>query len=352
MTEKHPKPLRRRLRPALAAVALALAGLAASGAPAMAVDDGTLGIRPQSESDFFHLDLAPGAAADATAIVSNHTGAPVTLLTYPVDGQNTAQGTFAFAGKDDQAKGIGSWVHLDAGQVTVPANTDLPVHFRLTVPQGTPPGDYAGGVIIQAPPVQGQTTTVHDTAVRIDTVQRQGVRIYLKVDGTPVKSQSHGTLAWAQDGPNLDFTLPVTNTGNTILHPTADLNLTGWPTNGAQAKFDTPEAVLPGATVDLHATLPGAPPAQTGTAEAKISSEAGTQDAAATVLYAPWLALGIALLALAAAAYGAWRLARFVHRARAALAQAAAAQSTGSWPAARPAQERTAQDGAAPAGRH
>ena len=30
--------------------------------------------------------------------------------------------------------------------------------------------------------------------MRIDTVQRQGVRIYLKVVGTPVKSLGHGTL--------------------------------------------------------------------------------------------------------------------------------------------------------------
>lgn len=326
MTHKPSSFLRRPWRTLIAA-ALMAAGLTAAAGPALAVDNGTLGIRPSNESDFFHVGLAPGAAADETAIVSNHTGAPVTLLTYAVDGQNTAQGTFAFAGQDDPAKGVGAWVHLDGGQVTVPAETDTPVHFRLTVPEGTPPGDYAGGVIIQAPPVQGTTTTVHDTAVRIDTVLRQGVRIYLKVDGTPVKSLTHGSLTWAQHGSDLDFTLPVTNTGNTILHPTADLSLGGWPDNGATARFSTPESVLPGSTVDLHATLAGAPPAQDGTASARIASEAGTQEATTGILYAPWLALGIALVLAAAALYGLWRLARFIRRARAALAQISASNA-------------------------
>ncbi len=65
--------------------------------PATAVDNGALGIRPATESDFFHISLFPGAAIDATAIVSNHTAIPATLLTYPVDAQTTPQGGFALA---------------------------------------------------------------------------------------------------------------------------------------------------------------------------------------------------------------------------------------------------------------
>ena len=41
--------------------------VAAQAGPAFAVDDGTLGIRPELESDFFHINLAPGAAIDANA---------------------------------------------------------------------------------------------------------------------------------------------------------------------------------------------------------------------------------------------------------------------------------------------
>lgn len=262
---------------------------------------------------------------DAEAVVANHTQAPVTLLNYPVDGQTTPQGGFALASQTDPQKAIGAWVHLNADHLTIPAQSEMKVPFRLTVPPGTPPGDYAGGLIIQSPPVQGKTSTVNgDTAVRIDVVQRQGVRIYLNVAGTAVKSLTHGDLAWQQKGDDLAFTLPVHNTGNTILHPAAELKLTGWPITDTTVKFDTPESLLPGSSIDLHATVPKTPAAMNADTQAQLHSEAGTDQASSHVLYAPWLLLGIGLLILAAASYGAWRGVRFIRRARAVLSQTAA----------------------------
>jgi hypothetical protein len=110
-----------------------------------------LGIRPSNESDFFHLSLYPGAALEATAIVTNHTQSPVTLLNYPVDATSTPQGAFALANQDEPRPGVGGWVQLNGASITVAANSELKVPFRISVPAGTPLGDYAGGLIIQAP---------------------------------------------------------------------------------------------------------------------------------------------------------------------------------------------------------
>ncbi|MCP2046534.1 UNVERIFIED_ORG: hypothetical protein J3D58_000606 [Paenarthrobacter nicotinovorans] len=311
-------------RPArvIIAMALLILGIFLMAGPASAVDNGTLGIRPETESDFFHLSLYPGARTEATAVVSNHTSSPVTLLTYPVDGENTVQGTFAMASQSAPREGVGAWVELDMERITVPANTDLKVPFSLTVPEGTPPGDYAGGLIIQSPTVQGETTSVNgDTAVRLDTIQRQGVRIYLNVAGTVAKSLAHGGLGWKQNGESLDFTLPVRNTGNTILHPTAHLNVSGWPATATRLEFDTPDGLLPGASIELHATLERAPIIQSGKAEATVSSEAGTTQADSRVFYAPWPLLALGLVFIAAAGYGTWRAFRVIRRARVALLQ-------------------------------
>jgi hypothetical protein len=322
----------RFLRIAVTVGALALA-LLATAVPAAAIDNGTLGIRPSNESDFFHLSLYPGAATDATAIVSNHTNAPVTLLTYPVDGQSSPQGTFALASQTDPRTGIGAWVRLDAAQITVPANSNLKVPFRLSVPANTPPGDYAGGLIIQSPPVEGETSIVGgDTAVRLDVVQRQGVRIYLNVAGTARKSLELGVLSWKETGDTVTFTLPLRNTGNTILHPTATLDLSGWVGAKTELNFTTPESILPGANLDLTASLAQAPPIQVGTADATITSEAGADHAQVSVIYAPWLLLGIGLLLLAIVVYVAWRAARFLRRARRAIAQVAHAGPNGQTP--------------------
>lgn len=301
--------------------ALALCLLAGSG-PVAAVDNGALGIRPANESDFFHMSLYPGAALEATAIVTNHTQTAVTLLNYPVDATSTPQGAFALANQDEPRPGVGGWVQLANDHITVAANSELKVPFRISVPAGTPPGEYAGGLIIQSPPVQGKTSTVDgDTAVRLDVIQRQGVRIYLNVAGTAVSTLKHGDLSWQQTGDTLTFTVPLNNTGNTILHPSATLDVSSWLGANTQLKFDTPESMLPGSALELHARLTQAPAIQSGTAEATFTSEAGTEHSETSVIYAPWPLLVAGLFLVLALAYGAWRTARFVRRARHAIAQ-------------------------------
>lgn len=320
MTIPFPRPSR-ALSTALMTAALALCLLAGSG-PVAAVDNGALGIRPANESDFFHMSLYPGAALEATAIVTNHTQTAVTLLNYPVDATSTPQGAFALANQDEPRPGVGGWVQLANDHITVAANSELKVPFRISVPAGTPPGEYAGGLIIQSPPVQGKTSTVDgDTAVRLDVIQRQGVRIYLNVAGTAVSTLKHGDLSWQQTGDTLTFTVPLNNTGNTILHPSATLDVSSWLGANTQLKFDTPESMLPGSALELHARLTQAPAIQSGTAEATFTSEAGTEHSETSVIYAPWPLLVAGLFLVLALAYGAWRTARFVRRARHAIAQ-------------------------------
>lgn len=321
-TDKKPRPSA-ALRTALVMFGVALTAFLTAGA-AYAVDDGTLGIRPEKESDFFHLSVYPGSALDATAIVTNHTSEPVTLLTYPVDGQSTPQGTFALAAEADERKGVGAWVQLESGSITVPAKSEQKVPFRISVPVGTEPGDYAGGLIIQSPPVKGETSMVDgDTALRLDVIQRQGVRIYLDVAGEAVKSLDHGSLDWKRDGDTLTFTLPVHNTGNVTLHPAADLDVSEWTGTDTKLTFNKPESILPGASLDLQATLQDAPPVHIGQAQANLTSEAGTATAATSILHVSLLVIGIALLSLAVIVLTAWRIIRFIQRAREAMAKVA-----------------------------
>ncbi len=321
--------LRVRFLPRLAlllalAVLAPIAGALAVAQPAAAIDDGTLGIRPELESDFFYIDLAPGAAIDANAIVSNHTDAAVTLLNYAVDGQSTEQGAFALAAQGDVQTAIGSWITLDAESITIPAQSDLTVPFRLSVPANATPGDYAGGLIIQSPPVEGATTSEGgDAAVRLDVVQRQGVRIYLTVAGTAQTALGHGDLTWERTGDTVTFTLPIENTGNTILYPTASLSLNSIIGATTELTFAAPESILPSATLNLEATLSQAAFIQMGSADATLVSDAGTEQITASFFYVPWWLVVALLVVLAAIALIVWRGTLFVRRARRALAQVA-----------------------------
>lgn len=312
-------------RASLLLAALVLAAIATASWPvdrATAVTDGTIGIRPATESDFFHLSLYPGAATEAVAIVSNQSSEPVTLLIYPVDGEGTPQGTFAFGAQTDGATGVGAWVDLGIEQITVPARSEIPVPFLLSVPEGTPPGDYAGGLIIQAPPVEGETTEVGDgTALRLDVVQRQGLRIYLDVAGVAIQKLERGKLTWEKSGDSITFSVPVHNAGNTILSPTGELDVSGWIGVNETVEFVAPESVLPGGSFTMTAELPEAPFIHWGRAQARIGSEAGVSRVGIDFMLVPWELVVAALAVLIVGGFVVWRVSRFVRRARYAIAQ-------------------------------
>jgi hypothetical protein len=313
------------LRPGRALVFLALLsiiGLLATAGPASAVDDGSLGIRPATESDFFHLELSPGAAIDATAIVSNHSADPVTLADYPVDAHTTPQGGFGMGAQTDTRSEVGAWMHLaNDGQVTVPAGSELSVAFRLVVPKDTPPGDYVGALIIQATAVIGKTSTLKGgAAVRLDVVQRQGVRVYLHVAGTAIKQLAAGLMSWTSNADSATFSLPMTNSGNTILHPTATLRVHGWFGLDREVKLTADDAVLPGATYTFTTTVRSVPVITFGAADTTIRSEAPAETVHSYFSYVPWLPIIGILVVLLLLGFGVWRTSRWVRKALRALA--------------------------------
>ena len=293
-------------------------------APAMAVDNGTIGIHPSSESDFFHLNLVPGAAQDSAAVITNRTAAEITVLTYPVDAVSTSKGDFAFAGREEPRAQVASWIALPSATVVVPAHGEARVPFRVTVPLGAEPGDYAGGIIMQSPTEVGKTSSNSTGAVtRIDVVQRQGVRIYLKVAGTASRQLSLGSLSWVKSDNGFDFSLPIRNAGNTILRPRATLSMPSVLGGTRKLVFETPIALLPGASAVLQTKIAAPAPVEFATASAVVESEGPTRAASVEVRFAAWQLVAACVAGLLLVLLLSWRIARFVHRARLALKRVA-----------------------------
>jgi hypothetical protein len=292
---------------------------AAFTVPAAAVVNGTLGIRPANESDFFHLSLAPGATQETAAIVGNHSDVAVTLLIYPVDATNTPTGGFAFGSQKDSRAAVGVWSSIAVTRITVKANSELRVPLQVSVPARAVPGDYAGGLVIEAPPVVGSSSQPNKNGVvtRIDVIQRQGVRIYLHVTGKAIAKISSKPLGWKSTGSAVDFTIPVTNTGTTILHPKASLTLTSVTGSAPQRmKFTTPESLLPGQSVTLHARLNNAPLLAVTNVVASVTSEAAAQTLSGNMVLLTWWLVVLILLGVLLVSLGTWRTVRFVRRSR------------------------------------
>lgn len=311
----------KRIAVVLFAVVVGVVSFAGS---ANAVGNGTLGIRPANESDFIHVTLVGGSAQHEMAIVSNRTNAPVTLLDYPVDAIETSAGDFAFAAQSSKPVSLGSWITLASPTITLPAHTERNVPFTVTVPDGTLPGDYAGGLIIQSPPVKGTAALATNGAVtRMDVIQRQGLRVYLKVAGVATQKLAAGTLTWSQNNDTMSFAVLLRNTGNTILHPQATLLRTGMFGLTHRVNFVTPQNLLPGSSVTMHGSMNGSPGGDNGEATLVLKSEAGTQTQHVHILYAPWQLIAGAALLIALLTLAGWGGTRFVRKARAAIKEVA-----------------------------
>jgi hypothetical protein len=257
-----------------------------------------------------------------SAIVSNHTSAAMPLLVYAVDGSMSKQGAFLLAAQEDPRQQVGGWTKVGQTQITVPANSELKVPFEVTVPVGTPPGDYVGGLVIQSAPVAGAVSqSANGTAVRMDIVKRSGVRVYLTVAGSALTKLSPGDLRWERTGDTISVYLPLRNSGNVTMHPTGTFTLKRPVGSRTEVRLDAPESILPGQDFTLTGSFRASPTVEIGDGTVIIKSEAPTLTVATKVVSITWWVIVSALVVLVLLGAALWRTARFVRQARSAIAE-------------------------------
>jgi hypothetical protein len=327
-------PLRRRrstgglLLIGLMQVGAAFGIVTLSTSTATAADSTNYGIRPADAADHFQMELAPGAASERTAVVSNRSDKRTTFKIYPADALTTDQGGFALRSPDEPQSGIGRWASLPIETVTLAPGRQKEVTFRVTIPRDATPGDYAGGIIIEAPPRQGTPGEVGDeTAVQLNVVERVGVRVYLKVSGTARADLSAGELTGTDTGDAVVFELPITNTGNVILEPAVTATLRARVGGNADVTFTKVEALLPGQTTTVRATWQDPPSLVWGRVNAVVKHEGGIERAHTDIRRVPWLPAAIIAVVSGLALWLVLRAISTVRAARRLLRQHAASPS-------------------------
>ncbi|MFS0795505.1 WxL protein peptidoglycan domain-containing protein [Microbacterium sp. 1P10AE] len=164
------------LAPLLAAAALIGIPAAASAA----TDDVTWTVRTASNSlgaerTNFSYTLNPGAHLDDGIVIANRGTETVELDVYAADGYTTSTGALDLRLVGDSPVGVGKWISVPQGHVSVPAGQTAEVPFAIDIPADATPGDYAGGVVT--------SLTVADQTANVNVDRRLGIRTGIRVGG-------------------------------------------------------------------------------------------------------------------------------------------------------------------------
>ncbi|MBU1018569.1 DUF916 domain-containing protein [Patescibacteria group bacterium] len=138
----------------------------------------------QEAKVWFIYENAPGDIIEDTVVISNSAAFAQTVELSAVDATQASGGGFALETVDREKDTIGKWVKFEEKVITIEPGEKVEYPFILEIPEDTPPGDYAGGIIIG--PHESPEEETNANASGIVAVINVGVRIYISVTGAEV----------------------------------------------------------------------------------------------------------------------------------------------------------------------
>ncbi|MCL5428502.1 MAG: DUF916 domain-containing protein [Chloroflexi bacterium] len=245
----------------------------AVGATSASAQDGVLpsfGIRPtQADSDrpetfsYFVHTLEPGSSFTDEALVLNEGTAPITLKLYAVDGITAQNGGTTFPAQGELSSGgsreVSTWLSLPLNELTIPGGEEVVVPFIINVPVDASPGHHIAGLVVEAPPSEGNidSSGEGETQFAVEIIQRVGVAVVIEVPGPQgVGLEIGGTQLIQQSDQGATFSVVVRNTGNVLTKGEGLLRV--FTTDGEELA-STPwqmDTVLPGDSATFEFTAP------------------------------------------------------------------------------------------------
>lgn len=208
--------------------------------------------REVSGLTFDHALEAGTSIEDAVEII-NYGGQPVRFAIYGADLVPTGSGRTAPAARDVEVEGAGAWILPTRGSVDVPAYDSVLVPFTLRVPVGIVPGRHTAALLVEPMLVESNEMIVNRSRVSL--------RVEVEVLGDIDLGVHLGRLGWGRGGREVDFRLPVTNTGNVTFVASGVVSVVG---RGGDplaevALTPTDRALAPGASGSFSARWTDAP---------------------------------------------------------------------------------------------
>lgn len=204
------------------AIVAALTGTPAwaSSSPSAPAAPGLFPVHPGPRG-YFEYTLSPGAAASGTIVVHDLTASPASYLVYVTGATTSPVSGVAYGQPEAHPPGTAAWVQLSVGSVHLPGKGAGPVHFTVTVPAATAPGDYVAALAAQTPtPTATAPPSSTKRGVRLLTTTRVIVAVVVHVPGpaTPAARFGPPTVGLQQHRRQV-LTVPIDDTGTVLMKP-------------------------------------------------------------------------------------------------------------------------------------
>lgn len=131
----------------------------------------------------FEFSVDPGKSVQGTVKLINNDAEDLILESDVQDfiaGNETGQPQFINPEENDSSISLGRWVEISTGAIVVPANGELEIGFKITIPQSAEPGGHYGSIFFSPPISEGQ----------VAVVQKIGSLVLVRVSGE-VKETGH-----------------------------------------------------------------------------------------------------------------------------------------------------------------
>jgi hypothetical protein len=180
-----------------------------------------LGPEGEANGAYFDIRLDAGESATVTATIGNGSSIPVKTLIYSADAYSDVNGGFALEKAGSEATGPTTWLDFPPETHDFEAQEGINKTFSVSVPEGTPPGQYITGLAIE---------TAESREIAGDSPIRQSTRLITAVLITvpgPIESGFEiRDLAVTTDPLSTSITGTIVNTGNIRVRPEGSVVLT------------------------------------------------------------------------------------------------------------------------------
>lgn len=187
------------------------------------------GIKPEKPGvAYFEYTLEPGESVEDTLIASNSSSETIQMIVEAVDG-STAQGggiSYDFS-QDSKAK---QWIRLENNDnLKIYANHIKRLPFTVTVPLGTPPGEYVFGFLSQLDQSQAtpeiQATNASGGQFLVNVISQVAIAVIIHVPGEERCIMEVKDLESSVESGKWKLTLILENSGNVHFSSTGVLEI-------------------------------------------------------------------------------------------------------------------------------